>query len=722
MNSKNFFRYIKKIIIWILCALRLYGPFYRVYMYVRFNGKKIIQYFDRFIEEIERKSAMYEEETILFYGFMLTERKKVIFSIMEYLVNRNPKIKILVLQNALHLGKTEKHIQDTMIPSDVILFPELGKREIERGMLPTYSTDMDQLFRSKYYLQEAMKNISSKVPWASSTLLKTLVCEYYRAYCIMLERMNITTVIIWNKFHACHYILSELCRERKVRVIYAEFGSLPGTVVLDKDGQMGESWPATHPFEFMELPVTEEECVQAARIVATLRASGLNRNIQSRSTQNNYLYKYLDPNRPTILYAGQYDADSGMIPYTEHTKRFHSPCFASSEEGMLYVADIAKKYNWNFIFKPHPLMKSKIKPKQIPKNVIFIPDYNINDIIDLSNVVVTILSSTAYVSLIRDTATVMLGYNQISKKGCVYEAFCQEDIECALVAAVENGYTDKQKEAFVRHVAQMNKYYLYTDGQDRQGFSLGRPICDAVRFIEREIEKNHNKLVKKERSCIICNSLQAFLTAVQIKSIYENWYPELLMIDVEFLKSLLNLETCKKFFSAIKWITTLNKEMEFVPNDKTLEEYTDIYFPATENVYLIQLAQKIFSKVLKIHLYDDGSGAKKMIEIEKYIRNFINKERAEKNFTCVELITYNVKNAKKSPYYSWRQISNNWMSNIAGNWFNQNCKNNLISVIDIALKANLPMTLLLQIAQYMNHIEEISDNSDCKNVLDFNII
>lgn len=104
---------------------------------------------------------------------------------------------------------------------------------------------------------------------------------------------------------------------------------------------------------------------------------------------------------------------------------------------------------------------------KFPENVLLIKEADINEIVEVSDVVVTILSTAAYTSLIRKKATVMLGYTQFKDKGCTYEAYERDMIEDMLVQAVNEGFSKQKQEYFLKHLAQMNKYYLYNDLREK---------------------------------------------------------------------------------------------------------------------------------------------------------------------------------------------------------------------------------------------------------------
>ena len=117
------------------------------------------------------------------------------------------------------------------------------------------------------------------------------------------------------------------------------------------------------------------------------------------------------------------------------------------------------------IYKPHP----GVEPAAwLPESLNIIKECDINDVIAYADVTVAILSSTSYVALVQEKPVVVLGYTHLRGKGCCYEAFERDKIEPAINEALANGMTDEMKVNFTRHIAQMNKYYLFDNGLERE--------------------------------------------------------------------------------------------------------------------------------------------------------------------------------------------------------------------------------------------------------------
>ena len=345
---------------------------------------------------------------------------------------------------------------------------------VENGML-----EKEQLsfLTEKKYARSGAECLRVKFPFLTEAEADYMIYYMYQYVINVLDILQPETIIAYPLLMVQHRILEEVCIEKGIPLISTHQGIIPGTLVFDIGGEMGKSLPAVYFSKFRELSVEKEELEYSKKVWDYLYTSKLNRKIQQQNDCVEYVLRNIDKKRPIIMFAGQYDANSNMVPYTDETKEYHSPIFHTSIEAGIYMAELCNKNGWNFVYKPHP-MNTKFEDKgQLPDNTIYVEFGNINDLIDTSDVVVTILSQTNYVALIRHKPVVMLGYNQTRGKGCTYEAFEKNRIQSAVKEALENGFTKEQEEAFLKHIAQVLKYYLFDDLQERElRFGLKAPF------------------------------------------------------------------------------------------------------------------------------------------------------------------------------------------------------------------------------------------------------
>lgn len=325
------------------------------------------------------------------------------------------------------------------------------------------------IVKKNKYLNDAFLNISNKY--------KNVSKEYFYLYVYwadqyvknVLDYLQPENVIIWLEFYPYHEIIAENCRQRNIKFTFWEFGVLPGTYSFEMQGQMGRSYPAIEFKKFRLLEVNKVERDEAKKVIKYIKNQNLKRWDDNSDVEIEKVMAMVKKNRPIILYAGQNDFESGMCPYDERAKKYHSPTFATSDDAAVYLAELARKNDWNLIYKPHPaVVKLEGISKDIPSNVLMLHGGDINKVIDKVDLTITILSQVAYVSLLRDKPVVLLGYTQLRGKGCSYEAFELNQIEGVMQKALKDKYSIKMKEQFINHVAQVVKYYVYDDGKHNQ--------------------------------------------------------------------------------------------------------------------------------------------------------------------------------------------------------------------------------------------------------------
>jgi hypothetical protein len=320
----------------------------------------------------------------------------------------------------------------------------------------------------------------------SNLLTSAVKILFFRAFMrkILIERQPCLCVI-WHQFNGLSRGLVYLCKELDIPYVFAEYGSLPGTVVFEKNGQMAESWVAQRNEEFLNLPVDKHDLEMAEYFLKFIRDNKRTRKEQSNDVSlDKIVEKCRKVERKIIFYAGQNDPQTGMVPSCLPEARTHSPFFVDTFDALNHLIRLAEKNNWHILFKPHPLLQEKHNNLQPVRtdHVDFVVGANIFDCMAKSNVTVTILSQVSYLALIHGHPTLLLGRNQLSGKGCVYEVTSFHEIEGVIQQAMQDGITEEKKRIWLRHVAQLCKYYLFSFEKDIDKI-IGRSIDDAARFL-----------------------------------------------------------------------------------------------------------------------------------------------------------------------------------------------------------------------------------------------
>lgn len=425
------------------------------------------------VEQLEKQDLIFRKQLdfkspkkIVFYGNFLAFNRGTCNYLNQYLKTVNPD-DVLVFNQMVELR--ESRILER-INCDYQTLPWIIQRD--RDLSLASGEVSDHMIKLIDDFQE-ISSVARESLRLSRPEMTASAIELFIYYCIsasmhIVESLKPEIVVLWNQFSCTHSILDYVCKKFNITVRYWEFGVLPGTFGLESKGQMGESWPAVQPSEFSSLSIDESDVFSAKKTLKYLYESKLNRNVQPKDAIPDHIQSIANNGRKTVLYIGQNDFESGLLPYTAHSAKFHSPAYSSSLDALDELSLLAKKNNWNLIYKPHPIMSRYYGiPSELPENITYVDAVNMEALIDICDVVVTILSTTAYSSLIREKATMCLGYTQLKGKGCTYEAFDRVELESELKSALKYGVTAEMSEKWVVHVAQLMKYYLVDDLTDK---------------------------------------------------------------------------------------------------------------------------------------------------------------------------------------------------------------------------------------------------------------
>ena len=100
------------------------------------------------------------------------------------------------------------------------------------------------------------------------------------AFCRALDAHEPDYVYLWNQFNALHRTFEAILEHRGIKMGFFHDGVLPGSIALDVDGEMGESWIAKDPEKFMSVEVTEAQVARAAAFMASQAGMENNRHPQ----------------------------------------------------------------------------------------------------------------------------------------------------------------------------------------------------------------------------------------------------------------------------------------------------------------------------------------------------------------------------------------------------------------------------------------------------------
>lgn len=436
----------------------------------KIRTSKLIEELKNSLEIFEQEYASYKYQTLIF-GSMISFDKNSCENFTEAykLVKEHTKFLMISETHAIEDRAKEGRVSFPYFCLPLMLWQNYHLKSNDFNQIEVSTEIIDYITKCEYRYEAVVdfegknKDIAEGYAW---------VFVYYADMYLrrMFEFIQPRRVCIWNQFYPFHHIIESICREKQIDLIFLEYGGLPGTYIIERNGQMGESYPAVYSEEFQKLSIDNQDLSKAREIYVFLKESGINRKLQPENQELDIAKKLVNPHQPVIVYTGQNDYESGLYPYTNRSQQYHSPIFKSSNDAAIYLSDLCKNNHWNFVYKPHPLCLEggvgDLK-RQMSDDSIIIERCNINDLLDWADLNITILSTTAYVSLIREKPVLMLGYTQLKNQGCTYEAFSENIIYEAISEALENGYTNEQRQSFINHIARLSKYYAFDDWSER---------------------------------------------------------------------------------------------------------------------------------------------------------------------------------------------------------------------------------------------------------------
>ena len=285
--------------------------------------------------------------------------------------------------------------------------------------------------------------------------------------------------ILWHQFNPYSYFVNDWCERHGVPVLYGEHGVLPGSWCFEFGGQMGESWISRDPAKFAALPVTRSDRERAEAYLAQAVHQRMNRKTDTISVTEAGLAQELrsDP-RPKILYAGVNDYKTGLQPFSPERTGLHTGDFISSETGLNALLPLARRNGWQILFKPHPSIKHDSAGLATHSDYLKVIDKRVDlvDLIGYSDVLATIVSQSAYMSLMHGTPTVLMGRLQLSGSGLVHEAPYRGALENALHTALaetapdtRDAATSARRDGLIQHIARLLRYYVISAEYGKRG-------------------------------------------------------------------------------------------------------------------------------------------------------------------------------------------------------------------------------------------------------------
>ena len=324
-----------------------------------------------------------------------------------------------------------------------------------------------------------------------------------RAFLDYLERVDFDVIFLWHQYNFFHRFAAAVAKKRGIKVIYFHDGVLPGSLSIDVDGEMGESWVSQPASLIRKVQVTSAEITRAKAYIQNVA----NETFGQRHEQKEKILveaaiklKKLN-NRPLIFFAGQNDWHAGLKgDPSRHA--IHSRLRLDTVTALEHLDRMAGKKGYTILFKPHPTGYENdlfLQNDRFP-NTVILSNTDIGKCIDVADIVCTIASQTSYLALMQGKKIVMLGRNQLSNKGAAYEVGSLDALEDVFDQALKGLDVSIRERAFAKHVAQLEKAYLFSSDGDNSSF-FRRGSQAAAELVKSVLANDVETVIEQNVEC-----------------------------------------------------------------------------------------------------------------------------------------------------------------------------------------------------------------------------
>jgi len=413
--------------------------------------------------------------------------------------------------------------------------------EVYEGMFedfPIIISEITRIIKDAYLVRTYGIKIPGVPEWLYDNISKSVVTEYrctkrqaiavatlvYLYFSEALDFYSPDVVCIWGMLSPWGKMISDICKWKKIPIASLEWGILPGTVALDFNGHMAESWLSVNSDFYNRLSISEEDINQGKRYLDNAQNVELSRNFSKEMDSDTIrkISKLREKNKKIILYMESNSAHSGNSLFDPKQVRLHSPFYNNDQEAYKDLLSICKNHSdWHILYKPHPISISRGIQTEIDEEyTTVIYEGSLEKSFELCDVSITILSQSAYVSLINDTPVILLGRIQLNDSGAAYVLEDKSDFEKIIEDALREGYSEAMQRSFLYHVSRALKYYVFkanTSVQARDSYQLGRTMIDIISGQQEEslsCERKHYLEQVKEKNEPIDNPLVSIIMPV----------------------------------------------------------------------------------------------------------------------------------------------------------------------------------------------------------------
>ncbi len=318
--------------------------------------------------------------------------------------------------------------------------------------------------------------------------------EHFQGYLLcrdVLERL-VTTLcpsigIVWGMSHPQSQVLADIFRDKGIPAYAFERGLFADTLMIEPALYHSESCLNQDPDIWKEWSNIDEYGSY----------DKIRRYYLENKPQKYFQTDYTPPDRlreslrlgdtKTVIFWGQHDIWSGILPRGNSRSHLLSPFFGTSGEALVKLSQLIEKIpGVSLIFKPHP--HDTIDYERIAgASTVIVRDINNHSLFELADVIVAMLTTTQFEALLYEKPIMLLANSQLKGKEIAYEYGSHVTMEKLIAQALNKDSHNTRIRNMKKLVSGLFRDFLY---RYRPLVPASKDVHDFAVFIEDSAMRN----------------------------------------------------------------------------------------------------------------------------------------------------------------------------------------------------------------------------------------
>lgn len=433
---------------------------------------KVCESIERISKWIEQNET-YRKATFIYAPmFICRQSTTMSYFFKSYIEGRKPKKSIIFSELDIMSEQKASEFMDAPIITTPRLCIYDSPRIDEKVEYDYYKNEQIELSKEEKEWIVQLESWKTSIDTKITLRLTEVLYQYIRD---MFKLLEPNRVIIWGGWSRISHILAKIAENMGIPYGFMEYGWLPGTYQFDYYGIAGQN---KYRLEKKDIP-NNDDYSEIEQIKNYIKDRKIDTGHFNFSEFDEKQLSKINTHRKTVFFVGMGEDGMQINPCSIFWRKYVSNIVYSTHEAVEIVYNICKKNNWNFIFKPHPREDNFEGYNEWAKDkeFILVREMEIDRLIEISDVVVSISSAVEYKALIYEKALVQVGHGALEGLDCSYIPKSRSDIETTIRQAVNYGETDRQKKAFNQHLFNLLGTHLWSD-LSQNDLSYGLSVKD----------------------------------------------------------------------------------------------------------------------------------------------------------------------------------------------------------------------------------------------------